>query len=175
MNGKYYTPYFCEENIWKYGQCIKEELFCRYDVLFLSNQANTIALLNQKAAPQGEFIVYDYHVILHCTADLKIFDFDSRLGFETDSEYYFDETFTDQSLILPAFRTAVRVIPLENYIKFFDSDRTHMIMNEQPLQPFPEWPEIRSEGPLSLANLLDFGFETFIDRTVTAEEYISSF
>ena len=97
MNGAYYTPFFCEENVWQLGKSVKEEFFYQYRVLFLTNRSSSIALMNQKAAPKDQFIFWDYHVILHNTSSKIIFDYDSRLGFETDFEFYFRNTFVENN------------------------------------------------------------------------------
>ena len=171
MNGAYYTPFFCEENVWQLGKSVKEEFFYQYRVLFLTNRSSSIALMNQKAAPKDQFIFWDYHVILHNTSSKIIFDYDSRLGFETDFDFYFRNTFPPQVEIPEQYRTAIRSIELSTYVNHFHSDRNHMIQNGVKLQQFPEWPPILNKPSLTLVNLLDLDFEKFIENTWSVEEY----
>jgi hypothetical protein len=175
MNKSYYTPYFCEENIWKLGQSIKEDLFSDFKVLFLTNPDKSIALLNQKAVPEDEFVIWDYHVILHDTKNRLIFDFDTRLNFQTDIEVYFPETFLDQRILPENLRCSIRVISLTTYLKHFYSDRSHMLKEGKPIQELPKWPAIKKKPPLSLQYLWDLKHTEFIEETVTAEEYMQRF
>ena len=80
-----YTRYFCEENIWLLAKSLIDRGIPADDlqVLILSTPSESVVLFNQRAAPEGAPLSWDYHVILQATLDGHpyIFDFDSRLAF----------------------------------------------------------------------------------------------
>ncbi|MCM8530651.1 MAG: protein N-terminal glutamine amidohydrolase [Lentisphaeraceae bacterium] len=156
-----YTQYFCEENIWQLAKSFNSNDRTKLYVLLLSNQKKTIALANQRAAKEGEIIIWDYHVILYNEFTKEIFDFDTRLNHPENLNSYLNHTFGDQLSIPQEFQTYCRKIPADVYLNSFHSDRTHMLDEENnPIQEFPLWPKISSKQPVSLDELLDFTFQT---------------
>ena len=156
MSNKKYTPFFCEENIWHLLQDTDEPVRHSCYVLFLTNKNKSIALLNQKAAPPDEYIIWDYHVILYNDLEKSIYDFDTHLGFENDLTYYFLGTFGQQFFLNPDFRTTILKIPAQNYLKGFYSDRSHMLdKNNKPLKPFPLLDPISNGKEFSLIDLIN--------------------
>ena len=155
MKHKNYTPFFCEENIWQLVSDLNVSVRSSCFVLFLTNKTQSIALINQKAAPPDQYIVWDYHVILHNREDHTILDFDTRLGFKNSIENYFFRTFGNQSLIPDDFKTEIIQIPAEYYFQNFGSDRSHMIdKNGTRLRPFPAWEAIGKGRELTLKKLM---------------------
>jgi protein N-terminal glutamine amidohydrolase len=140
-----YTPHFCEENIWKLAQalitqgCDPETL----QVLFLSNRKRQVALAWQKMSPPGRLLVWDYHVILQAVMneELYVFDFETRLGFPCQAEWYFRKTLPEVLVLLRDLRPSVRIIPAATYLEQFCSDRSHMLGEVEP-EDFPSWPPI---------------------------------
>ncbi|MCM8534926.1 MAG: protein N-terminal glutamine amidohydrolase [Lentisphaeraceae bacterium] len=156
-----YTPYFCEENIWQLVKTFNTNDPTKLFVLLLSNQKKTIALANQRAINEGEFIIWDYHVILYSESNQEIFDFDTRLNFPENSYTYLSDTFGDQTNIPQDYQTYCRKIPVDIYLQSFHSDRQHMLDEAgEPLKAFPSWPKIHSKMPVTLQNLIDFEFKT---------------
>ena len=152
---KYYTPFFCEENCWQLVNSFSLDSLDNYYVLFLTNETKTIALTNQKISPEGEFVIWDYHVIVYNSQDKEIYDFDSRLNFPEEQNTYIEYTWGDQNRLPENYRTLLRVIPAKAYMSHFYSDRKHMLDNDgKELQPFPIWPCIM-EGDLTLQMILD--------------------
>jgi len=155
MKHKNYVPFFCEENIWQLVSDLSESVRSSCFVLFLTNKNQSIALINQKAAPQEQYIVWDYHVILHDSADNSIMDYDTRLGFKNRLKNYFHRTFGDQFLIPADFKTEILQIPAEYYFQNFSSDRSHMIDRKgKKLRPFPAWEAIGKGKKLTLKLLM---------------------
>lgn len=155
MSNKKYTPFFCEENIWHLLPDTEEPVRHSCYVLFLTNRNSSIALLNQKAAPQDEYIIWDYHVILYNDLEKCIYDFDTHLGFKNELTFYFRGTFGHQSFIRPDFRTTILKIPAQAYLDGFYSDRSHMVDKMgRALKPFPEHDPITSGKEFSLTDLI---------------------
>jgi hypothetical protein len=176
-----YHPFYCEENIY---------LLCRDlsgtggevsaggdagddrgtedgEVIIITNPARTCAMARQKAAPPGDMIIWDYHVILH--RDGFIYDFDSRLGFRSPAREYIGLSFPPATP--PALRPLFRLITARTWLKEFSSDRRHMRgPGGEWLKLPPPWPPLRgpgARGPHELARILDCGDETFgplVDR-----------
>jgi protein N-terminal glutamine amidohydrolase len=175
MNSPLYTACFCEENIWQLGKSIQEERTESFNVLFLTNEQKSIALFKQKAVPQDNVIVWDYHVVLHDTKENLLYDYDTRLGFKNTLADYFEGTFPPEPFYINEYKTSIRVINLEVYLNHFSSNREHMIANGLPLQPMPLWPKIQNIEPLTLQNLWDLNHHKFISKTVSPEEYLQGF
>lgn len=64
------------------------------NVLFITNENSRVAIWNQK---QGNPVVWDYHVVAIDKDHQFVYDYDSTLGFKTDSESYFDKSFKECS------------------------------------------------------------------------------
>jgi len=161
MDFKKYTAFFCEENIWQLTESIPTELLGNFNVLFLTNESKSIAVMNQKAAQGQSHIIWDYHVILHDTKQKVIYDFDSTLGMTTDEEEYFYGTFGNQNALQNNFRTKILAIPAKEYLQDFSSDRSHMIDETgKKVSPFPSWPKILQGTCLDLSMLMN------LDKTI---------
>ncbi|KAI3610746.1 protein n-terminal glutamine amidohydrolase [Moniliophthora roreri] len=140
-----YTLFWCEENVYLLAQNFLRDaqIVSNWDLfaVFISNAAQTVALWNQKLAQEpGLPVVWDYHVILVLRLRLKnpgdqpvawVYDFDTILSFPTswtgifNFYYYFGKTFSAH--VLPNFQSSFRVIPANEYIDHFASDRSHMV------------------------------------------------
>lgn len=156
-----YTALFCEENIW----WLAHDLVARglpvanLQVLLFSNPAQSILMLNQRAAPSGRPIAWDYHVVLKGLADNGrwVFDFDTRLPFPVGFADYLRQSFPEQSLLPDAYRATVRVIPAAAFLSRFSSDRRHM-QGRVPASAFPDYPIIEAAdgaSPITLAAYRD--------------------
>ena len=141
-----------------------------------------VALWNQKAArrPDG-VVIWDYHVILilkplpaHIAIDGSdhrswVYDLDSTLCTPCPMVEYLHRTF------LPTpeeFQSSFRVIPVDLFLKYFASDRRHMLRKSidaqitpeigEPLgvdcayiSPLPSWPAIRGNLATTENNLME--------------------
>jgi hypothetical protein len=138
-----YTALFCEENIWQLVQVLIKEgrPVEQLEVALLCNQQGHLALRSQKLAPPGEYIVWDYHVILIDREHAEVYDFDTRLDFPVSISAYLSSTLPDPSIVPEAYLPAFRVIPAQDYLERFCSDRSHML-GKIPESEFPDWPLI---------------------------------
>ena len=140
-----YAPYFCEENIWWLAKSLLDSGTdaAHMTVLLFTNPTQSVALLNQRAAPQGRLITWDYHVVLQARLHdgMYIFDFDTRLSFPSPSEDYLRHTFPPQTTLPDRYRAWVRSIPAATYLHRFSSDRSHMT-GVIPQSEFPDYPPI---------------------------------
>ena len=118
---------------------------------FFINAAKQVTLMNQRAFGEAGVGIWDYHVVFFDSVQSQIFDFDTVLPVPADAKMYFEETFPEihfssnevlQSLeMIPA---RIRIIPADQYITHFSSDRSHMLDETgNRLEPFPEWPAIQ--------------------------------
>jgi len=144
-----YTPLFCEENIWQLIHSVSsgDIAISKLWFLFITNPSHKVLLLNQQAAALNQPIIWDYHVIL--LADINhqsvIFDFDTRLGFVTSLDEYLKNTFIFFSKELhEELIPYIRKIPAQSYLKYFYSDRSHMI-NRIAASEYPPWPVINED------------------------------
>ena len=156
-----YTPYFCEENVWWLADSL-----CRQGadvgdlaVWVFSNRDASIALLNQRAAAAGSLMAWDYHVVLARVGPggCQVFDFDSRLPFPSSGLVYLTGTFPRQHRLPARWRTWVRRIPADAFLRRFWSDRSHM-RGHLPTSEFPDYPAIQPpdrDAPIGLADYRD--------------------
>ncbi|XP_006879374.1 PREDICTED: protein N-terminal glutamine amidohydrolase [Elephantulus edwardii] len=125
-----YSSCYCEENVWKLCEYIKnrdqyplEECFA----VFISNERKM-----------------DYHVVLlHVSSDGQsfIYDLDTVLPFPCPFDTYVEDAFKSDDDIHPQFRRKFRVIRADLYLKHFASDRSHMKDSSgnwrEPPPPYP--------------------------------------
>jgi hypothetical protein len=139
-----YTALFCEENIWQLANSLKKHTsLSDMWVLFFSNPAFKVPLLNQQVAYEGEVIIWDYHTVLLANVDgqYNILDFDTCLPFATVLRDYIEQTVHDPKQLPRDLIPYVRKVPASNYLKNFFSDRSHMT-EQIALSEFPPWPVI---------------------------------
>ena len=178
-----YTAFFCEENIWRLARRLVDDGTAAntLQVLLFSNPARSVLLLNQRAAPAGRLVVWDYHVVLRARdggGDV-ILDPDTRLPFPTPTQDYLRETFPDQADLPAGLRTLVRRIPAISYLTRFYSDRSHM-RGQLPRSAFPDYPIIEPVAGVEaidlaayrdpLCELHDGSRVTTIDALVTPDD-----
>lgn len=153
-----YTARFCEENVWWLTRRLAESgvAAADMDVIFLTNPSMSVLLLQQRAAPPGQPVVWDYHVVLRLR-DAEgnwVLDRDSRLPCPLPCADYLDATFPPQAGLRPDLRTWTREIPAADYLARFRSDRSHMVgriadadfPSYPPLEPAPGSPAVDLAG-----------------------------
>uniref|UniRef100_A0A8B9XPZ3 Protein N-terminal glutamine amidohydrolase n=4 Tax=Bovinae TaxID=27592 RepID=A0A8B9XPZ3_BOSMU len=139
-----YNSCYCEENIWKLCEYIKnhdqyplEECYA----VFISNERKM-----------------DYHVVLlHVSSGGQsfIYDLDTVLPFPCPFDTYVEDAFKSDEDIHPQFRRKFRVIRADSYLKNFASDRSHMKDSSGNWrEPPPSYPCIETGD--SKMNLNDF-------------------
>jgi hypothetical protein len=156
-----YTPYFCEENVWWLAQSLIDEGMApaQLEVLLFASPGAGVLLRQQRLAPPGELLQWDYHVVLLCRGGDGdgdwIFDFDSRLPFPSVAGDYLRETFPDQAGLPATLRTRVRRIPAAAYLRRFWSDRKHMV-GLRAQSEFPDYPPLGPADPALRIALQDY-------------------
>jgi len=149
-----YTPFYCEENVWQLAKKMSETKngsSLHGFVLFFVGAHSYIAMKNQVAFKADLFGFWDYHVVLFDADSKLIFDRDSSLGCPFSAESYFTQTFPRQDALAPEVRTTVRSVPIDEYLKRFSSDRSHMLDESgNAIETFPSWPAIVAEDPIWL-------------------------
>ena len=150
-----YTAYFCEENIWWAARELVDAGCdpARMHVLLFTNPTQSVVMLNQRAAPPGAPIAWDYHVVLQAQFKdvVQIFDPDSRLDFPVPRADYMQNTFPRQADLPQRYRAWISVIPALSYVRHFYSDRSHM-RGQLPESEFPDYPIIQpAEGVAAIS------------------------
>jgi len=163
-----YTKQYCEENVWHLCKTAigdsSLESASNYDffAVFISNPAKCVPLWMQKVGePRVSYMVlWDYHVIflarsLSSDHPSLVFDLDTVLPYPCDAFRYVKEALRPGDALLPRFRQILRVVPAQEFLIHFASDRSHML-NEQGewLAPPPSYPCIQTKE--RSMNLLDF-------------------
>ncbi|XP_062044013.1 protein N-terminal glutamine amidohydrolase isoform X4 [Lepus europaeus] len=142
-----YSSCYCEENIWKLCEHIKnhdqyplEECYA----VFISNERKMIPIWKQQARPGNGPVIWDYHVVLlHVSSGGQsfIYDLDTVLPFPCPFDTYVEDAFKSDDDIHPQFRRKFRVIRADSYLKNFASDRSHMKDSSgnwrEPPPPYP--------------------------------------
>ncbi len=136
-----YQPFYCEENAW--WLCAHPALgHGERQVVFLVSRAGRCPMLHQRAAPPGQLIAWDYHVIV-VDARGQVWDQDSRLSVPIPGVAWLDQTFALAERLPAIYAPRLRVIPALDYRRDFTSDRSHMRGQSGRLQrPPPPWPPI---------------------------------
>jgi hypothetical protein len=154
-----YTAGFCEENIWWLARSMVDEGYDinDIDVLYYCNSDKSILVFNQRARDRGQPMLWDYHVVLQLTVDDQVFiyDLDTRLDFPSHRPDYLRNTFPVQSLIPRHYRTWVRCIPAQEYVRHFCSDRSHM-KGQVKDSCFPGYPPIQVEPGVEGIDVSDY-------------------
>jgi hypothetical protein len=123
----YYTPHYCEENVWHLIQdsgVTANELYA----MFISNARKACPMWQQRAAPRPqEPVVWDYHVVvLGRKQHWEVWDLDTVLPTPVSARTYLASTFSSEASLPKDLRTYFRVVPRDQYLAYFASDRSHM-------------------------------------------------
>ena len=138
-----YWPLYCEENVWHACGALDDAVREAYAV-FVSNPVRAVAVWEQRAAPQGQAILWDYHVVLlvRRAARWSVVDSDSRLGRETPAVVWLQQSFPALPNTASQHRPSFRLVPADVYREALCSDRSHMRADGRWLGPPPPWPAI---------------------------------
>lgn len=163
-----YQAHYCEENIWHL--CAHPELseaVCQ--VVFITNTRQAVPFWHQRAASPGQYIVWDYHVVLLVKASdrWQVWDLDSRLEVPLPLGEYLRATFANLRHVEPDFWPRFRVVAADEYRQHFSSDRSHMRDADGAyLAEPPGWPPIlRPELGMNLHRFRDLD-TPFLGRVV---------
>lgn len=150
-----HQPFWCEENVWHLAQHPAVAAASERLVLLLSGAQAQVACWQQKAGQDGDPILWDYHVVLAARFDgWQIWDLDGRLGCPTGARQWLRATFPCPEVVPAAYQPRFAVIPADEYVARFGSDRAHMLdASGNWQQPPPPWAAITGTG-LTLAEAL---------------------
>ncbi|GIY44912.1 protein N-terminal glutamine amidohydrolase [Caerostris darwini] len=129
-----YTSCYCEENVWKICEYVKNKQSSQISLcyaVFISNRNQSVPLWCQKSGTdENKLAVWDYHVIFIYNASndkgTLVFDLDSILPFPVPLEKYAPLTFQMDTYLQPIYHRYFRVIPAEEFLQTFASDRSRM-------------------------------------------------
>ena len=136
-----YQPFYCEENAW--WLCAADELGAgRRQVVFVVARAGRCPMLEQRAAPPGHLIAWDYHVVVVDGAR-RVWDLDSRLPLPSPGLHWLERSFALAGRLPALYAPRFRVVPADEFRSGFASDRSHMRGRRGGwLHPPPPWPPI---------------------------------
>jgi hypothetical protein len=152
-----YTPFYCEENIWYLAQ---EECFRGHETMIaiISGKGRYRRLWFQRSAENPESPVYwDYHAILLSYQNgWQVWDLDTTLELPSPAYTYFCKTFLQSNIDVENTDVILRLIPADDYVRGFSSDRSHMRLpsGAWAARP-PEWPMILHGEKSNLLDWLD--------------------
>ncbi|KZT60482.1 hypothetical protein CALCODRAFT_465647 [Calocera cornea HHB12733] len=147
-----YTPNYCEENVYYLTHVFNShpEVHNAWDIyaIFISNDNRCVALWQQKSAQPSEdgLVLWDYHCILalvpraHPSAvaggphEAWIYDGNSLLGVPVPWSTYMTTTFRDAAHRLTHYRCKFRAVNARQFLDWFASDRSHMIIWDDALK-----------------------------------------
>lgn len=138
-----YQPYYCEENAW--WLCAEPALGPggRW-VIFVTSRARCVPMLEQRAAPPGRLLAWDYHVVVADAGGL-VWDLNSRLPLPSRGRDWLAASFAWEGWLPAQYAPRFRIVPAHAYRQDFASDRSHMRDGpDRWLHPPPPWPPIGS-------------------------------
>jgi len=130
--------FYCEENVWRLAHrkmCTttkqRNHAFSYY-VVFISNESKSVPMFHQLASqsPEDTPCVWDYHVILLGfdpeIGEVWVYDVDTTLTpYPLPLDHYLSRSFSDQLTETP-FAPLFRVVQASLFLRYFQSDRSHM-------------------------------------------------
>lgn len=146
-DGAVYTPCYCEENVWNLLSGQDESELPSWNAVFVSNARRTVALWAQRAGDEagGGVIVWDYHVFAVRDAGdgaVEVHDLDTTVEpFPAPARLYAARALLPAP---PRFERRYRVVPGEEFLRTFASDRSHMRTGDGWSAPPPPYPPIRT-------------------------------
>ena len=168
-----YHPFYCEENIWHLCQ---NEALKRSYVVYIISEGKSFPMINQRGAPDPEIpLFWDYHVILLVTNETnRIIDFDTQLPFVNDVAFYCEKSFIDDCFLDSKNTPQFRLVPSDQYVSKFSSNRKHMRTELGWSSPPPDWPTIGGNLGDNLADFVDMANKA-IGEILTREALVKRF
>jgi hypothetical protein len=143
-----YQAFYCEENA--YLRVAGPVRPGGDHALFITNARRQVAVFEQRLAPPGEPVVWDYHVIAIDRAAQTVVDPDSRLELPCGLERYLGATFPPLPPPLEPYSPRFRLVASAALVATFASDRRHMRDERGAYRaPPPAWP------PIGMGHTLD--------------------
>jgi len=167
-----YQPFYCEETAWQIlaGPFIPGPA----DALLIANRSGRVACWDSRAAPEGEPVGWDYHVVVleHAHVDgPRIWDPDSRAGPTLALGDWLARTFLDPELVRPRFHPRFRPVPRARWLAELATDRSHMRRSDgRYRRPPPPWDPPGAPG-MNLMTWLDQDDADWLDRRELEARY----
>ena len=146
-----YWPYYCEECVWKLCKSLNDAEKKRAYAVVISNVRKQVLFWHQKASPEEDPIVWDYHVILFLDSDRgwQAWDLASRLPCPISVDEYLLHSFRPDLPVPPEMRPRFRLADADQYQRQLATDRSHMKNEDGSFRaPPPPWPPISQETNL---------------------------
>jgi len=159
LHGFYYTPLFCEENIWHLAcSLIQQNIDAdKLSIVFISNPEQHVAIFNQKSGHNQQPVIWDYHVILirYDQQPALVYDFDSLCRFPVSLPRYLDGCFPSTVTIHPEYQAQFRLVATRKFLSQFYSDRSHMLGIIEK-EKFPDYPLIKPKADEDMTTLDEY-------------------
>lgn len=141
LRGLRHHPFYCEENAW--WLCGEPRIGPGDShVLFICNRFGHCPFAEQQAAPPGQVVWWDYHVVV-LDVDQRIWDLDTRLPLPLPALAWLAGTFPFIDRLPRALEPRFRLIRCSDYRRDFASDRSHMrTVDGRWHHPPPPWSPI---------------------------------
>lgn len=177
-----YTAYYCEENVWHLCQLLTREATSEFKCycVFISNPSKAVHLWKQKLCGDDSSVIWDYHVIAVYGCEKYGFcalDLDTTLPFPVSFKEYVKKAIRSENNENNIFRRYFRVIPAEEFLKHFSSDRRHMRVGDAWLKPPPKYPPliIDKEHPHNLEEFVNMEHGKGYGEILSCEEFMKRF
>lgn len=171
-----YQPFYCEENVWWILRDLAERRVVpassapapagasppeRSDAyaVFITNRTRAVAVWEQRLAPPGEPVIWDYHVI--AVIGGRAWDLDSRLGAPAPLGRYLTHSFRPLPAEAHPLAPVFRVVPASTFLARFSTDRSHMRTAEGWRAPPPDWAPPRP--PTKVGGIASMTLPRFLD------------
>ncbi len=159
LHGFYYTPLFCEENIWHLARSLIDQKVDadKLSIAFVSNPEQHVAIFNHKSTRNQQPTIWDYHVILirHDQHPALVYDFDSLCSFPEELGQYLNTCFPPTLTIHPEYQPQFRLVPASMFLPRFYSDRSHMLGIIKK-ENFPDYPIIKPNADKDMTMLDEY-------------------
>lgn len=131
-----YQPFYCEENVWWLAQ--RSDLFvgpCEVAFVLGPDRPDArVACWYQRAADEGEAVLWDYHVVLAerrpggagVASTVIVWDLDTRLPWPCPAALWVAATFQDAAQVPARYHPRFRVVASHLFVREFATDRSHM-------------------------------------------------
>lgn len=178
LHGFYYTPLFCEENIWHLAHSLIDQNVAadKLSIVFVSNPEQHVAIFHQKSEQNNQPVIWDYHVFLirQDQQSALVYDFDSLCSFPVELDLYLTACFPPTRTIHPGYLAQFRLVPASLFLSQFYSDRSHMLGIIKK-ENFPDYPIIKPSADKDIIRLdqyINFKKLLFDDESILIQDQL---
>ena len=124
-----------------------------------------VAFAGQRAAPPGEWVIWDYHVIfLVKEQGWVVWDPDARVGLSTPLFQWLNHAFPPSIELPHEHQPWFRVVEGEAFLNLFRSDRSHMRNIHGGGSRHPNGSTVESTNLMKFVGIRDFHGEVYSQR-----------